>query len=224
MRISVIMMVSLTPYELEENGQIVIRSAPEPETKFIRAVNSFINQSFKDAELIIVADGCRIAEALYKKYYIHISNIRFQYIVKQPKWGGAMRQTGIGMAKGKIICYLDADDMFGKEHLSIINKNFDLRKYDWVYYDDYIIFDNEVGRNNLEKRDVQKIICTIGTSSISHKKTTKLIWGDGYGHDWFMIEKYLLPLKSMKITTPQYYVCHNSNNAGVRLDGTIEYI
>jgi glycosyltransferase involved in cell wall biosynthesis len=217
------MAVNLTPYELIEDGQVVIRSAPEPETKFIRAVNSFINQSFQDAELIIVGDGCRIAEAIYQRYYTPFKNIRFQYIDKQSKWGGRVRQTGIEMAAGKIICYLDHDDMFGKEHLSIINKNFDLRKYAWVYYDDYIIYNNEVANDILERRDVQQVICMIGTSSIAHKKTTKLIWGNGYGHDWFMIEKYLLSLKSMKIPMPQYYVCHNSTAKGVHLDGTIEF-
>jgi glycosyltransferase involved in cell wall biosynthesis len=223
MRISVIMAVNLSPYQLIENGQVVITSAPDPEFKFTRAVNSFINQSFKDAELIIVGDGCRIAETIYQKYYTHIPNIRFTRIIKQVPWGGAVRQTGISLAKGKIICYLDHDDMFGKEHLAIINENFDLKNYDWVYYDDFVIYTNEVAQNILETRPVWQEATHIGTSSISHKKTTKLIWGDGYGHDWFMIEKYLLPLKSMKISTPQYYVCHSSNVKGVRLDGSIEY-
>jgi glycosyltransferase involved in cell wall biosynthesis len=223
MRISVIMAVNLSPYQLIENGQVVITSAPEPEFKFTRAVNSFINQSFRDAELIIVADGCRIAESLYQRYYRGFSNIRFNIIPKQVPWGGAMRQTGIAMAQGKIICYLDHDDMFGKEHLKIINENFNLRKYEWVYYDDFIIYSNEVAQNILETRPVWQEATHIGTSSISHKKTTPLIWGDGYGHDWFMIEKYLLPLRSNKITMPQYYVCHSSNVKGVKLDGQIEY-
>lgn len=219
---SVIMAVNLSPYELVEDGQVVIRSASDPEFKFTRSVNSFLNQSFKNAELIIVADGCRKAEELYKKYYTSFPSIRFTIIDKQPPWGGKLRQTGIGMADGKIICYLDHDDMFGKDHLAIINSNFDVRKYAWVYYDDYIIYSNEVASNILECRDVSKEICKIGTSSICHKKTTEVVWGDGYGHDWFMIEKYLLHRKSMKITTPQYYVCHTSNVGGVRVDGTID--
>jgi glycosyltransferase involved in cell wall biosynthesis len=223
MRISVIMAVCLSPYQLIENGQVVITSAPDPEFKFTRAVNSFFNQSFKDAELIIVADGCYIAEAIYHKYYEKFSNIRFHLIPKQVPWGGALRETGIALAKGKIICYLDHDDMHGKEHLSIINAGFDLRKYYWVYYDDYIIYSNEVAQNVLETRPVWQEATHIGTSSISHKKSVKLIWGDGYGHDWFMIEKYLLPLKSMKIETPQYYVCHSSNVKGINLNGEIVY-
>jgi len=223
MRISVIMAVNLSPYKLIENGQVVITSAPDPIFKFTRAVNSFINQSFKDAELIIVADGCKIAEAIYRMHYTHIKNIRFTIIPKQVPWGGTVRQTGISMAQGKIICYLDHDDMFGKEHLAIINEGFNLRKYEWVYYDDYIIYSNEFASNILETRLVWQEATHIGTSSISHKKSVKLIWGNGYGHDWFMIEKYLLPLKSMKISMPQYYVCHSSDVKGININGEIVY-
>lgn len=209
MRISVIMPVCLSPYASipEQPDQDIITSAPNPEIKFIRAVKSFLNQTFKDAELIIISDGNRRAEEIYIPYWSHIPSIRFKYIKKQTLYSGVVRQTGIEMAKGKIICYLDHDDMFGPDHLQIINKNFDLKKYDWIYYDDYIVNGEEI---NL--REVQPIICMIGTSSIAHKKNTKVIWGNKYGHDWYMIQSYLLPLtRNIKIPTPQYYVCHSSD-------------
>jgi glycosyltransferase involved in cell wall biosynthesis len=210
MRISVIMPVNLSPYASipETIEQSVINSASDPETKFMRAVDSFINQTFKDAELIIVADGCRIAERIYLEYYRHLSYIRFKYIDKQTLYSGVVRQTGIEMAVGEIICYLDHDDMFGKEHLAIINENFDTEKYDWIYYDDFII--NPDG--TIIIREVHQEVCYIGTSSISHKRNVNVVWGNKYGHDWYMIEKYLLPLsKNIKISTPQYYVCHYTN-------------
>jgi glycosyltransferase involved in cell wall biosynthesis len=209
MKISVIMPVCLAPYQSvpETSDQFIITSASEPEMKFIRAVKSFINQTFKDAELIIISDGDRRAEEIYIPYWSHLPNIRFKYIEKQILYSGIVRQTGIKMAKGEIICYLDHDDMFGKDHLQIINDNFDTRKYDWVYYDDYIINGTEISL-----RDVQKEICKIGTSSIAHRRNVKLVWGNNYGHDWHMIEKYLIPLpRHVKIPIPQYYVCHNSN-------------
>jgi glycosyltransferase involved in cell wall biosynthesis len=209
MRISVIMPVCLSPYASipETDDQVVISSAPEPEIKFIRAVKSFINQSFKDAELIIVADGDRRAEEIYIPYWSHIYSIRFKYIEKQALYSGVVRQTGIEMAAGKIICYLDHDDMFGPDHLQIINDNFNLKKYDWIYYDDYVITGEEI-----KLREVKPEICMIGTSSIAHRESAKVIWGDKYGHDWYMIQKYLLPLsRNTKIPTPQYYVGHYTN-------------
>jgi len=218
MRISVIMPVNLGYYELIEGGQAVIISAPESEAKFKRAVNSFINQSFKDAELIIISDGCVKAEMIYLNHYTHIPSIHFKRIDKQAFFGGIVRQTGIEMATGEIICYLDHDDMFGQEHLAIINKNFNTKKYEWIYYDDYVIADREI-----ILREVQPIICMIGTSSIAHRKNLEIKWGDGYGHDWDLVRTYLMPRIGCKIPTPQYYVCHRSNVLGVRGDGVIDF-
>ena len=55
----------------------------------------------------------------------------------------------------------------------------------------------------------------IGTSSIAHKRNLDIIWDDGYGHDWNMIEKCLLPYNGIKIVTPEYFVCHTTNGIDV---------
>ncbi|MBU1173608.1 MAG: glycosyltransferase family 2 protein [Proteobacteria bacterium] len=209
MRISVIMPVCLDPYQSipETEEQFIITSAPNAESKFRRACNSFGNQNFRDAELIIVSDGNRLAEQIYKECYAYDPRFRFKYIDKQALYSGKVRQTGIRMAKGEIICYLDHDDMFGHDHLGIINTYFDTSKYDWIYYDDYLANGPEV-----LIRDVQPLLCMIGTSSIAHRRDVKVKWGDKYGHDWHMIKRDLLPLeKRIKIPTPQYYVCHSSD-------------
>jgi len=190
----------------EVNG---IKSAKDPVIKFLRAVDSFIMQSFSDAELIIISDGCNITEQLYDIDYSHISRIKYAYIEKQPIFGGRVRQTGIEMAQGEIITYLDHDDYIGIDHLKIINENFkgDF-KSDWVYYNDYLIQGKEGEELIFKEREVSPQLYYIGTSMIAHRKGLNVVWGDGYAHDWRMIERYLLPHPSMKIPTPEYYVCH----------------
>ena len=200
MKFSVIMPVYLDAYEV--NG---IKSASEPEMKFMRAVTSFINQTFIDAELIIVSDGCLKSESLYKKYFFFNSNIRFKKIDKQLLFSGNVRQTGIDMAQGEIICYLDHDDFLGKDHLKIINKYF---TGSWVYYNDWLIQGKAESGLTFSERNVSPQLYYIGSSMIAHKKNLNIKWGDGYAHDWRMIEKYLLPYPGVLIPTPQYYVCH----------------
>jgi len=182
------------------------RGASNPEVKFMRAVNSFLAQSFTDAELIIVSDGDRMVEDIWAYALHNYPKIQFKYIDKQIDFSGVVRQTGIEMATGEIICYLDHDDMFGKDHLQIISDNFDTEKYDWVYYNDYVMLNAE--HTIKEERDNLLALGRIGTSSIAHKRSLNVQWNNGYGHDWDMIAKYLLPKEGIKIPTPQYYVCH----------------
>lgn len=203
LRFSVIMPVCLSPYEVDG-----IKSASHPEIKFKRAVDSFLDQSFKDAELIIIADGCGITEDIYVSDYLHCKNIKFKYIEKQPHHGGKVRQTGIEMAQGEIITYLDHDDFIGSDHLKIINNNFDTSKYSWCFYDDYLIQRKEGNELIFKIREVKPSLYYIGTSMISHLRRLNVKWTDGYAHDWRMIENYLLPHAGIKITMPQYYVCH----------------
>lgn len=208
MRMSVIMPVYLGKYEF-----LIHRSASDPENKFRRAINSFLQQTFDDAELIIVSDGCDASKAIYLSEFSDEHQIRFTQIPKQPLYGGMTRQTGVDMAIGDIICYLDHDDMFGNNHLRIINDNFDTDMYAWVYYDDYLV--RNADHSKIDTRTVVPMRNWMGTSSIAHRRDIGVVWGDGNTHDFDMIEKYLLHLKYTKIPTPQYYVCHCS---GLKMD------
>ena len=201
--ISVIMPVNLSPYK---HGNI--RCASDPGYKFRRAVHSFLRQTYKDSELIIISDGCQIADRIYHENFEYQLRIKFIRIIKQPDFGGGVRQAGLNLAKGNIVCYLDHDDFFGRNHLKLIAEKF---KGDWIYYDDFIITSKDDTGFHATKRDVIPKICSIGTSSIAHKRSLNVVWGDGYGHDWRMIEKYLLPHSNAKIPKAEYYVCHTSN-------------
>jgi glycosyltransferase involved in cell wall biosynthesis len=208
MKISVIMPVFLGYYEFK-----IHRSASNPEEKFIRAVNSFLNQTLKDSELMITADGCEKAEAIWLKHFYNEERIGFQKIPKQVLYSGEIRQAGIRRASGEIICYLDHDDMFGRDHLQIISNNFDTEKYDWVYYNDYFVLNAD--HSMIKTRYVVPERNIMGTSAIAHKRNVPVIWGDNNTHDFDMIEKYLLGRPNIKIPTPQYYVCHCS---GLKID------
>jgi glycosyltransferase involved in cell wall biosynthesis len=196
MRISVIMASYLEHYS---TGRF--DAATNREVKFRRAVNSFLEQSFKDAELIIVSDGCKKTVTIYREEYLKNSNVRLVQLPKHPLFSGRVRQIGLAAARGEIICYLDSDDYFGVDHLATIN-NFNDREYTWAYYDDYVF-------NGSEKRLrlVEPKANRIGTSSICHRRISPFQWADGYGHDWISISR-ILKEKNYKLQTPDYVVCH----------------
>jgi len=184
-------------------------AAKNRDKKFVRAVNSFLNQTYKgEKELIIVGDGCQKTKDFYEANWKNNKEIKHFASPKQPMYSGGIRSIGIKMATGDIICYLDNDDVIGKTHLQTIVDQFDTEKYGWVYYDDYMVLNKEFTK--FYTRYVDPRYGSIGTSSIAHINNKKLEWFTGYGHDWLFVLKLASTGMSFKKLEkpPQYIVCH----------------
>lgn len=189
-------------------------AAKNRDEKFIRAVNTFKNQTYQNKELIVVSDGCDITTRLYNENYGNDDNIKLLQLPKQELYSGEMRNVAFGVADGDLISYLDSDDVLGKKHLEIIVNQFDTDKYDWVFYNDYLVLSSDFKK--LQTRIVETRYASIGTSAITHKnpKNIKngefLKWKSGYGHDWiFVMKMNTLGMRFTKLNkTPQYLVCH----------------
>lgn len=197
MMISVIMASYLEEYRFDVHD-----SADNREYKFIRAVDSYLRQTYEKSELIIISDGCSKTSRIYNDLYMNEDRIKLVQIKKQEMFSGYVRQCGIKQSSGDVICYLDSDDIIGENHLDIISKEID--DSDWFYYDDYLFdgFEKKI-------RSVKVEPCHIGTSSFCHKSNINLNWLSGYGHDWLTISN-IIHLKNKKIKTPEYFVCHVS--------------
>ena len=187
--------------------------ASDRENKFIRAVHSFLENSLYDKELIVIGDNCEITDKLLNEYFQHelnIGRIKFhQFRKKQKVFSGSLRSKGIELALGDYICYLDTDDIIGKNHLSSIFNQVKTQSLDWAYYNDFINSDAGLITKKVElKKD------SIGTSSIIHKKDKKINWDkcDGYGHDFKFIERLIKwSDKKDKIYGGTYIICHIPN-------------
>jgi glycosyltransferase involved in cell wall biosynthesis len=108
-----------------------------------KAIQSVINQSFTDWELIIVDDGStdntsELVESYCKK------DKRIRYIYQENEERSAARNKGIELAKGEFICFLDSDDYYLDEKLANLIKSIDETKDSshTLFYDG-LIFENE---------------------------------------------------------------------------------
>lgn len=86
-----------------------------------RAINSVLNQTYKNFEVIIVDDNdpdtCerKKTEEILNKYKENTNVIYIKH--EKNRNGAAARNTGIKNSKGKYICFLDDDDIYDERKL-----------------------------------------------------------------------------------------------------------
>ena len=73
-----------------------------------QAIESVLNQTYTDYEIIVINDGS--TDNTYQVLQPYMKKIR--YFSQKNKGLSATRNQGIKMAKGKLISLLDADDLF----------------------------------------------------------------------------------------------------------------
>lgn len=126
---------------------------------FIEAtIQSVINQEYKDWECIVVDDGSVDNTAQIVKNICE-QDQRVKYIYQDNSERGAARNKGIKNAEGNYICFLDSDDAYLPNHLSVlfrfINGNHELQS---MIFSNSLIEEQEITREKivpkLEKTNV----------------------------------------------------------------------
>ena len=119
--------------------------SPHRPQRFIRAVDSYLTQTYRDTELIIISDGCkRTIDIVRQNYNRHTEAGRIK-LVELPRhvlFTGAVRQAGIDVASGDVLTNLDTDDTLEPHHLHNIAVSFDIKRYDWCYWNHRTCPDN----------------------------------------------------------------------------------
>ena len=102
-------------------------------------IDSVLNQTFKDFEVIVVDDGSTDATAEVVASY----KPQVQYLYKNNGGPSSARNTGICAACGRYIAFLDADDLWLPEKLQIQMQLFSQNpSLAWVYSDGLIFEEN----------------------------------------------------------------------------------
>lgn len=187
-------------------------------SKFLRAVDSFIDQPYQEKRLIIVADGCDKTWKLYENRYKKNPSIFCITIPKQPVFSGKVRQAGIDYINKTwnpdIIAPLDNDDYLLPYHLD--NIELFMADNDFIYSNEfYMVKKSQVGGSDdtfvLADHPVFLQKNVSGTSSVVWRNKPEFSWKDldGWGHDWKFIERLKqFSIKYTKVDRLGYVICH----------------
>lgn len=166
-KISVVMQSYLGEYD---------GSRKNPVEKFHRAVKSFLDNTYKNSELVVVSDGCKITHYEYHTNYLENNRIKYAYVSKpistlmyskqdgQNFFRGVPRKIGVSLSEGELVTYLDSDDYLTSDALDniIINGYGVSPDSDWwinrTYFYHKILLDiwNLVLKNRELGRDYNK--------------------------------------------------------------------
>jgi len=188
------------------------RSATNRVLKFRRAVESVLAQTDASWELVIVADGCEETWSLRNHW--EDARVRFLRIPKQSLWSTIPRNTGLHQAEGRVIAYLDTDDVFLPGHLALLRAGVDAagEGFFWGYTDDQI-WNGDAFVTRLAQPLGQKT-ARMGTSNIVHLRG--IYWPPvvyrwpamGYDHDAVFVSNLRSMAEGVYIPDGQYRVCH----------------
>ncbi|RZL69859.1 MAG: glycosyltransferase [Pedobacter sp.] len=111
-------------------------------SKYIEAsINCVISQVYKNWELIVVDDGSTDDTFTIIERYTHIDD-RIKVIRQENKKQGEAKNQAIKNCTGKYLAFLDADDLWMPNKLSISLRELKKGNYDLLFTDAYF-FENE---------------------------------------------------------------------------------
>ncbi len=137
----------MTPIALHATQPLVSVIIPAYKVApFIDAtLTSVRSQSFTNYEIIVINDGSPDTEALEREIAPHQESIT--YIRQTNKGAGAARNSGIRVARGEFIAFLDGDDLwlptFLEDQLALLKSN---GGFDLVYADAVNLHGTELSR------------------------------------------------------------------------------
>ncbi len=103
-----------------------------------RALESVARQTYDDFEIIIVNDGSTDGTvAKIREFFLNYANLNWKVIDQKNKGIGGARNTGVKNTTGEYLAFLDADDVWYPNKLSIIAEYLKLRlQVDLVCHDE----------------------------------------------------------------------------------------
>lgn len=132
------------------------------------SIDSVVNQTYTNWELIIVDDGSTDGTAGIINEFVE-KDYRIKYLYQTNARQAKARNTGIAIAQGSILAFLDSDDLWLPNKLEVTLAAFDLEKYDLIFTNSYTTDDEIIDVSSIAYKQMK-----IANNSYYGKEALKL--------------------------------------------------
>ena len=137
-------------------------------------LESIVNQSFKDIEIICINDGSKDKSEKIIKEYAQ-KDKRIILFNQDNKGAGLARDKGVELSKGEYISFIDSDDIFHYRTLEIAYNN--LKKYNsdvvWFEYFQFEDIKNIKINENIDSYKIKKFSMSMSWCCVVWKRVWK---------------------------------------------------
>lgn len=194
-----------------------------------RCLNSIINQTYDNFEIIVINDGSIDDSKNIIKKFIKTHKSKIKFIDQTNKGLSYSRNKGLENANGDYIMFVDVDDVIANDTLLVLNQNlknnnFDLIKFKWSNQIEQLnITENKKeilsGENALKKLILNKDIFEMATIYTYNSKFLKKInfefQENKYHEDFGIIPLTILKAKKVLIIDNKLYFYEQSNDNSI---------
>lgn len=208
-----------------------------------KCINNILMQTYQDFELIIINDGSTDDTKVICDSLVDIDN-RVKFIHKKNEGVSIARNTGLEIAKGRYIGFVDCDDSIDKDMYQSMIKNLEIQDVDCVMCSFMSMFDDRNEENLFEEADkkitdneskkdlILKMVAAIKEDGshnqiimgsacrclfkkeILDKNNLKFDKDLKYSEDLLFVLEYLELCKSIYITNDIFYFYNRKSEAG----------
>jgi teichuronic acid biosynthesis glycosyltransferase TuaG len=167
--------MTLSLYKKKKSLVSVIMPYYNKKDYFSDSFKSAINQTYKNLEIIIIYDQKNLDDFFYiKKIISTYKNVRV-FFNKKNRGVSFSRNLGIKKSKGEYVAFLDCDDIWSKNKLTVQISYMKSNVVDFLHTSYYAINSNKdiIGKRFAKKEiDYKQLInsCDIGLSTVVVKK------------------------------------------------------
>ncbi len=180
----------------------------------MRAIESILNQSMPNYELLLTGDNCPWFEDKTQRYLMEaagrmvVRNGGLFSITNQVKNGGGcgyeIINNHIHIASAPFFIFMSNDDVLEPNHLENYLGSIEKTMYDWVYFDSYVEPYQAPRNAQLQPGGIGHSELIVSTKFLR----TMPKHGPEYGHDWKLVENMMkASARYIKATgKPQTYI------------------